>query len=152
AVVAKVSTSSSTSAVSSEVAELKDLVRALLLDKRNQSSAPASSSTPTPVKAVEPSCVTCGVKQVNDVTRLQALVDKKKVVVIKATIREALCLDDAEEQQGDEEEDAEENIEEVNAGDAAEGDDSAAHGEVPTVAEEQSLPSPTPPTPPPQSS
>nr|GEW16828.1 putative ribonuclease H-like domain-containing protein [Tanacetum cinerariifolium] len=36
------------------------------------------------------------VKHVNDVTRLQALVDKKKVVVIKATIREALCLDGAE--------------------------------------------------------
>nr|GEV11672.1 reverse transcriptase domain-containing protein [Tanacetum cinerariifolium] len=38
----------------------KDLVRALLLDKRNQSSASASSSTPAPVKAVEPSCVTYG--------------------------------------------------------------------------------------------
>nr|GEX57032.1 putative ribonuclease H-like domain-containing protein [Tanacetum cinerariifolium] len=33
---------------------------------------------------------------VNDVTRLQALVDKKKVVITKATIRNALCLDDAE--------------------------------------------------------
>nr|GEZ65251.1 hypothetical protein [Tanacetum cinerariifolium] len=60
AVVAKVSTSSSTPAVSSEVAELKDIVRALLLDKKNQSSAPASSSTPSPVKAVERNCVTCG--------------------------------------------------------------------------------------------
>nr|GEW41952.1 reverse transcriptase domain-containing protein [Tanacetum cinerariifolium] len=59
-VVAKVSTSSSTPAVSSEVVELKDLVRALLLDKKNQSSAPFSSSTPAPVKAVEPNCVTCG--------------------------------------------------------------------------------------------
>nr|GEZ07700.1 hypothetical protein [Tanacetum cinerariifolium] len=59
AVVAKVGTSSSTPAISSEVAELKDLVRALLLDKKNQSSAPVSSSTPTPVKAVEPNCVTC---------------------------------------------------------------------------------------------
>nr|GFD15524.1 reverse transcriptase domain-containing protein [Tanacetum cinerariifolium] len=38
AVVAKVSTSFSTPAVSSEVAELKDMVRALLLDKKNQSS------------------------------------------------------------------------------------------------------------------
>nr|GEW61061.1 hypothetical protein [Tanacetum cinerariifolium] len=36
------------------------------------------------------------VKQSNDVTRLQALVDKKKVVITKATIRDALCLDDAE--------------------------------------------------------
>nr|GEX55843.1 reverse transcriptase domain-containing protein [Tanacetum cinerariifolium] len=57
---AKVSTSSSTPAVSSEVSELKDMVRALLLDKKNQSSAPTSSSTPAPVKAVEPNCVTCG--------------------------------------------------------------------------------------------
>nr|GEX91110.1 reverse transcriptase domain-containing protein [Tanacetum cinerariifolium] len=60
AVVAKVSTSSSTPAISSEVAELKDLVRALLLDKKNQSSAPVSSPTPALVKAVEPICVTCG--------------------------------------------------------------------------------------------
>nr|GFA30299.1 reverse transcriptase domain-containing protein [Tanacetum cinerariifolium] len=60
AVVSKVSTSSSTPAVSSEVSKLKDLDRALLVDKRNQSSAPASSSTPSLVKAFEPSCVTCG--------------------------------------------------------------------------------------------
>nr|GEU41905.1 reverse transcriptase domain-containing protein [Tanacetum cinerariifolium] len=60
AVVAKVSTSSSTLDFSSEVFELKDMVRALLLDKKNQSSAPASSSTLAPVKAVEPNCVTCG--------------------------------------------------------------------------------------------
>nr|GEV96812.1 hypothetical protein [Tanacetum cinerariifolium] len=140
--------------------------------------------------------------QVNDITRLQALVDNKKVVVTEATIREALCLDYVEgvdclpneeiftelasmgyekpstklmfykgylsthtpkytspdltqkvfanmkrvgkgfsgvetplfegmlvEQQGDEEGDANENVEEVNAGDAAEGDDSATHGD-----------------------
>nr|GEU76342.1 putative reverse transcriptase domain-containing protein [Tanacetum cinerariifolium] len=60
AVVAKVSTSSSTPAISFEVFELKYMVRALLLDKKNQSSAPASSSTPAPVKAIEPNCVTCG--------------------------------------------------------------------------------------------
>nr|GEX23538.1 putative ribonuclease H-like domain-containing protein [Tanacetum cinerariifolium] len=36
------------------------------------------------------------VKMVNDVIRLQALVDKKKVVVMEATIRDVLCLDDAE--------------------------------------------------------
>ncbi|GKF86513.1 hypothetical protein Tco_0254340, partial [Tanacetum coccineum] len=52
AVVAKVSTSSSTPAVSPDVAELKDMVRTLILNKKNQ--------TPTPVKAVEQSCVTCG--------------------------------------------------------------------------------------------
>ncbi|GKE67304.1 reverse transcriptase domain-containing protein [Tanacetum coccineum] len=54
AIVAKVSTSSSTPGVSPDVAELKDMVKALLLDKKNQSQAPAT------VKAVEESCVTCG--------------------------------------------------------------------------------------------
>ncbi|GJW84501.1 reverse transcriptase domain-containing protein [Tanacetum coccineum] len=54
AIVSKVSTSSSTPGVSPDVAELKDMVRALLLDKKNQSQAPAT------VKAVEESCVTCG--------------------------------------------------------------------------------------------
>nr|GEZ63392.1 reverse transcriptase domain-containing protein [Tanacetum cinerariifolium] len=52
AVVSKVYSSSSTPAISSDVAELKDLVRALLLDKKNQSSAPAPSPIPAPVKAV----------------------------------------------------------------------------------------------------
>nr|GEX71223.1 reverse transcriptase domain-containing protein [Tanacetum cinerariifolium] len=60
AFVAKVSTSSSTPVISSDIAELKDMVRALLLDKKNQSSAPVSSPTPAPVTAVEPNCVTCG--------------------------------------------------------------------------------------------
>ncbi|GJT55865.1 hypothetical protein Tco_0990919 [Tanacetum coccineum] len=41
---AGVSTSSSTTAVSSDVAELKDMVRALILDKKNQSQAPATPS------------------------------------------------------------------------------------------------------------
>ncbi|GJZ63324.1 reverse transcriptase domain-containing protein [Tanacetum coccineum] len=53
AIVAKVSTSS-TSGVSPDVAELKDIVRALLLDKKNQSQSPAT------VIAIEESCVTCG--------------------------------------------------------------------------------------------
>nr|GEV68663.1 retrovirus-related Pol polyprotein from transposon TNT 1-94 [Tanacetum cinerariifolium] len=39
---------------------------------------------------------TVAVKKVNDVTKMQALVDKKKVVVMEATIRDALHLDDAE--------------------------------------------------------
>ncbi|GJR42258.1 reverse transcriptase domain-containing protein, partial [Tanacetum coccineum] len=47
--------SASTSGVSPDVAELKDMVRALLLDKQT-SPVPA----PAPVKAVEQSCVTCG--------------------------------------------------------------------------------------------
>ncbi|GJS87330.1 hypothetical protein Tco_0769966 [Tanacetum coccineum] len=54
AIVSKVSTSSSTPGVSPDVAELKDMVRALLLDKKNQSQAPAT------VKAVKESCITCG--------------------------------------------------------------------------------------------
>ncbi|GKD92198.1 hypothetical protein Tco_1372035 [Tanacetum coccineum] len=53
-VVAKVSSSSSTPGISPNVAELKDMVKALLLDNKNQSQATA------PVKAVEESCVTCG--------------------------------------------------------------------------------------------
>nr|GEZ50920.1 hypothetical protein [Tanacetum cinerariifolium] len=39
---------------------------------------------------------TVAVKQSNDITRLQALVDKKRLVVTEATIRDALHLDDAE--------------------------------------------------------
>ncbi|GJT21378.1 reverse transcriptase domain-containing protein [Tanacetum coccineum] len=54
AIVAKVSTSSSTLGVSPDVAELEDMVRALLLNKKNQSQAPAT------VKAVEESWVTYG--------------------------------------------------------------------------------------------
>nr|GEV98279.1 reverse transcriptase domain-containing protein [Tanacetum cinerariifolium] len=53
-IVAKVSTNASTSGVSPDVAELKDTVRALLLDKKGQSQSSA------PVKTVEESCVTCG--------------------------------------------------------------------------------------------
>ncbi|GKF25100.1 reverse transcriptase domain-containing protein, partial [Tanacetum coccineum] len=51
-VVAKVSSSSSTLGTSPDVAELKDMVKALLFDKKSQA--------PAPVKAVEESCVTCG--------------------------------------------------------------------------------------------
>nr|GFB05378.1 hypothetical protein [Tanacetum cinerariifolium] len=60
AVVAKVNSNSSTPAISSDVAELKDMVRALLLDKKNQSSTPTTSPTPALVKADESNCVTCG--------------------------------------------------------------------------------------------
>nr|GEY95453.1 hypothetical protein [Tanacetum cinerariifolium] len=45
---------------------------------------------------VNPNIYVSCIKQVNDVTRLQALVDKKKVVVTEAAIREVLRLDDAE--------------------------------------------------------
>ncbi|GKC28078.1 reverse transcriptase domain-containing protein [Tanacetum coccineum] len=61
AIVAKVSTSTSTpgispdvAALTTDVAELKDMMKTLLLDKKNQSQAPA------PVKAAEERCVTCG--------------------------------------------------------------------------------------------
>nr|GFA30802.1 reverse transcriptase domain-containing protein [Tanacetum cinerariifolium] len=57
--------SSSTPAISFDVAELNDMVRALLLDKKNQSSAPAPSPTPASVKAVESNCVTCGAANYN---------------------------------------------------------------------------------------
>nr|GEU53423.1 reverse transcriptase domain-containing protein [Tanacetum cinerariifolium] len=53
-VVAKVIMNTSTSGISPDVAELKDMVKALLLDKKSQNQAPAT------VKAVEESCVTCG--------------------------------------------------------------------------------------------
>nr|GFC18050.1 hypothetical protein [Tanacetum cinerariifolium] len=36
------------------------MVKALLLDKKNQSPAPTPSTTPASVKAVESNCVTCG--------------------------------------------------------------------------------------------
>ncbi|GKE68026.1 reverse transcriptase domain-containing protein, partial [Tanacetum coccineum] len=52
AIVSKVSTSTSASNISPDVAELKDMVKALLLDKQ-KSQAPAT------IKAVEESCVTC---------------------------------------------------------------------------------------------
>nr|GEW60047.1 hypothetical protein [Tanacetum cinerariifolium] len=96
------------------------------------------------------------VKKVNDIIRLQALVDKKNVVVTEATIRDALHLDDAE---GVELQEVGEGVaDEVHdegvpaVGVAGEGDVSAAHDEVPTADEELSIPSPTPPTPPPQPS
>nr|GEX41885.1 hypothetical protein [Tanacetum cinerariifolium] len=48
------------------------------------------------VSCIKQFWTTVAVKQVNDVTRLQALIDKKKVVITEATIRDALHLDDAE--------------------------------------------------------
>ncbi|GKG18671.1 hypothetical protein Tco_0372969 [Tanacetum coccineum] len=60
AVVAKVSTSASTTglspnvaALTTDVAELKDMMKTILLDKQK-------STAPAPVKAVKQSCVTCG--------------------------------------------------------------------------------------------
>nr|GEV28299.1 reverse transcriptase domain-containing protein [Tanacetum cinerariifolium] len=53
-IVVKVITNTSTFSISHDVAELKDMVKALLLDKKSQFQAPAT------VKAVDESCVTCG--------------------------------------------------------------------------------------------
>nr|GEZ33429.1 reverse transcriptase domain-containing protein [Tanacetum cinerariifolium] len=53
-------TSSSTPTISSDVAELKDMVKALLLDKKNQSPDPTPPTTPALVKAVKANCVTYG--------------------------------------------------------------------------------------------
>nr|GEU71111.1 reverse transcriptase domain-containing protein [Tanacetum cinerariifolium] len=50
-VVAKVSSNTSTSGISYDVAELKDMVKALLLDKKCQNQSPA------PMKAVKESCM-----------------------------------------------------------------------------------------------
>nr|GEY45502.1 putative ribonuclease H-like domain-containing protein [Tanacetum cinerariifolium] len=92
---------------------------------------------------------TVAIKQLNDVTRMQALVDKKKVVVTKAAIRKVLWLDDAEGVYCLPNEeifvelarmDKDEHVQDVTDGDATQGDD----------AQEPSIPSPTPPTPPPQ--
>nr|GEV69366.1 hypothetical protein [Tanacetum cinerariifolium] len=54
AVVGKVSTNTSTFGISPDVTELKNMVKALLLDKKSQNQAPAT------IKAVEESYITCG--------------------------------------------------------------------------------------------
>nr|GEY64886.1 reverse transcriptase domain-containing protein [Tanacetum cinerariifolium] len=65
-IVSKVSTTASTSSISPDVAELKDMVRALLLDKKGQNQFLA------PVKAVEESCVTCGVPKQSKSSKKQS--------------------------------------------------------------------------------
>nr|GFA47265.1 hypothetical protein [Tanacetum cinerariifolium] len=82
------------------------------------------------------------IKRVNYVTRLQALVDKKKVKVfanmrkvgkgffgVETPLFEGMLVDQEIEEEGD----VDEHVEEVTAGDDAHGDDTAAHGEVLTV-------------------
>nr|GEY38069.1 hypothetical protein [Tanacetum cinerariifolium] len=110
---------------------------------------------------------TIAIKQINDVTRLQALVDKKKMVVTGAAIQEVfknmrrvrkgfsgvetpLFEGMLVGQEIEEEGDADEHVEDVTAGDNAHRDDTAAHGEIPTVTQEPSIPSPTPTIPPSQ--
>nr|GEV32288.1 hypothetical protein [Tanacetum cinerariifolium] len=48
------------------------------------------------VSCIKQFWTTVAIKHVNDVTRLQALLDKKKVMVTEAAIREVIRLDDAE--------------------------------------------------------
>nr|GEX65256.1 uncharacterized mitochondrial protein AtMg00810-like [Tanacetum cinerariifolium] len=78
--------------------------------------------------------------QSNDITRIQALVDKKKVLITEAVIRDALRLDDAEGV------DCLPN-EVIFAELAHMGDDTAVSKD---DSQDQSIPLPTPPTPPPQ--
>nr|GEV29122.1 putative ribonuclease H-like domain-containing protein [Tanacetum cinerariifolium] len=88
---------------------------------------------------------------VNDVTRLQALVDKKKVAFTEAAIKKKVFANIRRVGKGfsmvetplfegmlvgqdtEEEGDKDEHVEDVTAGDDAQGDDTTAHGEVPTV-------------------
>nr|GFA84653.1 hypothetical protein [Tanacetum cinerariifolium] len=48
------------------------------------------------VSCIKQFWTTVAVKKVNDIIRLQALVDKKKVMITEAIIRDALHLDDVE--------------------------------------------------------
>nr|GEY42590.1 hypothetical protein [Tanacetum cinerariifolium] len=103
------------------------------------------------VSCIKKIWTTVAVKKVNDVTRLQALVDKKKVVITESIIRDVLCLDDAEGVvESDDDEVHDEGVSAV--GVATEGVVSVAEDVVPTADEEPSIPSPTPPSPPPQPS
>nr|GEZ90176.1 hypothetical protein [Tanacetum cinerariifolium] len=65
---------------------------------------------------------------------------------IETPLFEGMLLEQKIAKEGD----AAEHVKEVNVGDPAKGDDSAAHGEVPNVTDEPSIPSPTRPTPLPQ--
>nr|GEX89147.1 retrovirus-related Pol polyprotein from transposon TNT 1-94 [Tanacetum cinerariifolium] len=99
----------------------------------------------------------CLVRNVDSTTKfymylhfLQLIIRKQRVGKGFSGIETPLFKGMLVEQQVDKETDADENVEEVNAGDVAHGDDSAAPREVPTIAKEPSIPSPTLPTPPPQ--
>ncbi|GKD16574.1 hypothetical protein Tco_1205732 [Tanacetum coccineum] len=81
-VFAKVSTSSSTLGVSPDVSKLKDMVKALLLDKKNQSQAPAT------VKAVEESYeVDINKKTENRAKMTKLSMEWKRLCKIKAKVQ-----------------------------------------------------------------
>nr|GEY79618.1 hypothetical protein [Tanacetum cinerariifolium] len=65
---------------------------------------------------------------------------------VETPLFEGMMIGQDIEVEGDEDK----HVEDVTVGNDAQGDDTAAHGEVPTVTQEPSIPSPTPPTPPPQ--
>nr|GEU97938.1 hypothetical protein [Tanacetum cinerariifolium] len=99
----------------------------------------ATSSTEAEYVAATSCCA-----QSNDVTRLQALVDRKKVVISEAVIRDALRLDDAE------------GVDylpnkEIFIGLTRTGYEKPSTKLTLYKGDDQSIPSPTPPTPPPQS-
>nr|GFB40390.1 hypothetical protein [Tanacetum cinerariifolium] len=96
-------------------------------------------------------------KKVNDVTRLQALVFNKKVIIIETIIRDALRLDDAESIDCLPNEEiftelsrmgaAEVNVDDVPAAGVADECDADVNADVVlTAIEEPYIPSPTPPT------
>nr|GEV02265.1 putative ribonuclease H-like domain-containing protein [Tanacetum cinerariifolium] len=125
----------------------------------------ATSSTEAEYVAAASCC-----SQVNDVTRLQALVNKKKVVVTEAAIREVfanmrrvwkgifgvktplferMLVGQEIEEAGD----VDKHVKDVTASDDAQGHDTATHGQVPTVTQEPSISYSTltiPPSQPPQ--
>nr|GEY14143.1 SRP72 RNA-binding domain-containing protein [Tanacetum cinerariifolium] len=86
---------------------------------------------------------TVAIKQVNDITRLQTLVDKKKVVVTEAAIRESMSA-----KRTSWNEFSSSMVSAVIC--LSTGDDITAHREVPTVTQELYIPSPTPTIPPSQ--
>nr|GFB62988.1 reverse transcriptase domain-containing protein [Tanacetum cinerariifolium] len=79
AVVTKVGTSSSTPAISSDVAKIKDMVKVLLLEKKNQSPAPTPSTTPAPVKAVTKLCTLPGNTVTNPKEELKGITTRSGV-------------------------------------------------------------------------
>nr|GEU64252.1 hypothetical protein [Tanacetum cinerariifolium] len=70
----------------------------------------------------------------------------KRFSEVETPLFEGMLVGQEIEEEGDEEE----HVVDVTTSDAAQGDDTATHGEVSTISQEPSIPSPTPPTPPPQ--
>nr|GEZ11633.1 hypothetical protein [Tanacetum cinerariifolium]GEZ11649.1 hypothetical protein [Tanacetum cinerariifolium] len=74
---------------------IAEILRKFGLTDGKSASTPIDTEKPLP-KDPDGDDKSVAVKKVNDVTRLQALVDKKKVIITEASIRDALRLDDAE--------------------------------------------------------